>query len=360
MKKILLIFLFFISTAAINAAHPLQTIQLDYDAAAIYYEGRVLKNTALQATEIYWPGTIIAVEFEGTSIKTVLIDEKGENYFTLVLDGKQIGVLDLVKGEKEYLLAENLTKGIHRIELHKRNDWTYGKTLFKGFEIKGKSVSNIPSKQLFIEFYGDSITVGYANEDGNGNDRSSGEFTNNYLAYGAITTRNLNAYYSCIAHSGIGIMVSWHDLIMPEEYYSLNPFDKKSRWDFTQKEPDVVVVNLLQNDSWLVHKPENPQFKRRFGAKAPTEAMYKEEYANFVKTIRSKYLKAKIICLLGNMDITAKKSKWPAIVKASVENLNDPKIYTLIIPYKETFGHPRVEEQAIIADKLTQFIKGIL
>ena len=31
--------------------------------------------------------------------------------------------------------------------------------------------------------------------------------------------------------------------------------------------------------------------------------------------------------------------------------------YKLFVPYKGTKGHPRVNEQAIIADKLTTFIK---
>ena len=46
--------------------------------------------------------------------------------------------------------------------------------------------------------------------------------------------------------------VSWDSLIMPEIYDRLVPTDSKSKWDFSLYRPDIVVVNLFQNDSWLV------------------------------------------------------------------------------------------------------------
>lgn len=64
-------------------------------------------------------------------------------------------------------------------------------------------------------------------------------------------------------------MVSWFPLIMPEMYDRLDPTDSSSKWDFSKYTPDLVVINLLQNDSWIIKIPDNEQFKKRFGTKPP-------------------------------------------------------------------------------------------
>lgn len=334
-------------------------LQVSFDHAKVYYEGRVKKDTSLKATEMYWPGTSVSLKFKGTEVSAILEDLKGENYFTVVLDGKQISVLALSQGKKEYVLAENLTDTVHQIELHKRNDWIHGKTLFYAYQYKGDTLFDITKKETFIEFYGDSITVGYGNEDTTGKDRSTGDVTNNYLAYGALTARALNAEYSCIAHSGIGIMVSWDDLIMPEEFDRWNPEDANDSWDFSKKQADIVVVNLFQNDSWLVKRNNHPQFKRRFGVEAPSDEYIIDSYVSFVQKIRSHYPKAKIVCVLGNMDVTKKGSQWPEFVKQAVAKTGDKKMHTLFVSYKDSPGHPKVYEQAAIAEKLIGYLKQI-
>ena len=63
-----------------------------------------------------------------------------------------------------------------------------------------------------------------------------------------------------------------------------------------------------------------------------------------------------MICMLGNMDATREGSVWPDYVKRAVTELNDPKIYTLFVPYKNTPGHPTIAEQQEMANILIQFI----
>lgn len=325
----------------------------------IAYEGRVGVNKTRTASEIYWSGTSIKINFEGTTAKIILDDENGKNYFNVIIDGSKFKTLKLNKGKNSYVLAENLKKGKHSIELTKRNEWTFGNTLFYGFEIEGKLLDKDPKKELFFEFYGDSITAGHGNEDYSGNDKPDGNVTNNYNTYAAITAREFNAEYSCIARGGIGIMVSWFNMIMPEMYYRLNPSDENSKWDFTQKTPDVVVVNLFQNDSWIVNRPKHEEFKRRFGTEKPSEEKTILAYANFIKTIRGKYPNTPIICVLGNMNITKAGSKWPGYVESAVKSLKDDKVYTSFTPYKNSKGHPKVEEHQLIANVLIETIKNL-
>jgi len=332
-----------------------EQLHIPYNHPHVYYEGRIGENGEQGAAEIYWPGSFVSLKFNGTSLNASLEDQHGENYFNVIVDGIHVAVLFLSGEKKEYVLARNLPEGVHTLELHKRNDWTYGWTRFYGFEVTGSYTLPAESKELFIEFYGNSITTGYGNEDFTGEDKPTGDVTNNYKAYGSITARKLGAEYSCISHSGIGILVSWHDLIMSEEYDRLNPADSISRWDFSSKQPDVVVINLFQNDSWLTEMPGYEQFKIRFGETAPTESQIVNAYVDFLNTIRGHYPESEIICLLGNMDITRAGSPWPGYVTRAVEKF-DGDVHTLFVPYKNSPGHPKEDEQKIIADALTDYI----
>jgi len=207
-----------------------------------------------------------------------------------------------------------------------------------------------------IEFFGNSITCGYGVEDYEG-DSPDSIYTNNYNSYAAMTARHFDANYYCTARSGIGITISWFPMIMKEMYYRFNPADENSHWDFSKATPNIVVINLFQNDSWLVNRPNYEEFKNRFGETKPTKEFIINEYAEFVKTVRSKYPIANIICMLGTMDITKEGSVWPMYVEEAVASLNDNNIYTLFAPYKNTAGHPEVLEQEMLADNLIKFIE---
>ncbi|AUP80495.1 SGNH/GDSL hydrolase family protein [Flavivirga eckloniae] len=335
-------------------------ISVSHTDKRITYEGRIGQNEGNTASEIYWSGSSIKINFEGTTAKATLEDENGENYFNIIIDGTEFETLKLSAGKHTYTLAENLPFGKHSVELTKRNEWTYGTTRFYGFDIMGSQI--LPAdkeKPIFIEFYGDSITTGHGNEDYSGEDKPEGNVTNNYNTYAAMTARNINAEYACIARGGIGIMVSWFNMIMPEMYYRLNPNDANSKWDFSKKQADIMVVNLFQNDSWIVNHPEHEEFKRRFKNEKPNEEQIVQAYSTFIKILRDKNPTANMVCVLGNMDITKKSSPWMNYVQKAVSNLNDKKIHTCFVPYKNSEGHPKVEEHITISKKLTQLIKSI-
>lgn len=321
----------------------------------ISYEGRIAYTP--EAAELMWPGTSVTIRFKGTGISGEFKDQDTSNYYNVILDNDSIYKLQFDTLKKVVSLASGLPYGNHTLQLFKRTEWDKGKTWFYGFEIDGKTELLKPQKlpKRKIEFFGNSISCGYAINDFTG-DSGLGYYENNYDAYPAITARYFNAQYHCTAKSGIGIMVSWFPLIMPEMYDRLDPTDSSSKWDFSKFTPDVVVINLFQNDSWIVKIPANEQFKKRFGTKPPDENHIVNAYKSFVQTIRSTYPKAQIICMLGSMDITKTGSPWPGYVQKAVADLNDPKIFAYIAPYKNTPGHPKVTEQKELAEGLINFM----
>lgn len=321
----------------------------------ISYEGRIPFTS--DAAELTWPGTSVTINFTGRGISGIFKDQDTSNYYNVIIDNDSIYEIHFDTLKKTVPLVENLADGKHSLKLFKRTEWDKGKTWFYGFLENAGAKLLKPDKPLLrkIEFFGNSITCGYAINDVAG-DSPAGFYENNYGAYAAITARHFKAQYHCTSKSGIGVMVSWFPLIMPEMYDRLDPTDSTSKWNFLNYTPDLVVINLLQNDSWIVNQPENEQFKNRFGTKAPDESQIVAAYKSFVQTIRSTYPKAQIICMLGSMDITRKGSPWPGYVQQAVDDLNDKKIFTYFAPYKNTPGHPKVKEQRELADGLIKFI----
>ena len=325
----------------------------------IEYWGRT-DTTNIESTELYWSGTSIKINFEGESVRALLKDESGNNYYNIIIDSDSISIIKPDTIKRYYQLASNLSKGKHSIEIFKRTEWDKGKTDFYGFYINGRhDVKLLPkriTKQRKIEFYGNSITAGYAVEDTSGRDLADSIYTNNYLSYAAITARHYDAKYHCICKSGIGVTISWDQLNMPEIYDRLVPTDQSSKWDFSLYRPDIVVINLLQNDSWLVNLPEHKEFKKRFGDKAPNKEYLINAYQQFTANLRKQYPNANIICTLGSMDAAKEGSKWIGFIEKAVANLKDKKIYTHFMPYIEASAHPSIKDQEKIAQSLIQFI----
>ena len=336
------------------------SITVPYSNPQLSYSGRI-DTAKIEGAELYWSGTSIKINFKGESFQALVEDESGDNYYNVIIDGNEPFLFRPDTIKQYYDIASKLNKGKHTAELFRRTEWNRGKTIFYGFKIIGRAklLKKSREKKRKIEFYGNSVTAGYAVEDTTGEDSPDSTYTNNYLSYSAITARHLDADYHCICRSGIGITVSWNNEIMPEIYDRINPTDLTSQWSFENFQPNIIVINLLQNDTWLVDMPEYDQFIKRFGSTPPTDSFITESYLNFVSNIRKHYSKASIICMLGNIiDYSNELSYWEDYITNAVSNLNDDKIYTLFVPSKGTGGHPSIDEQQDLANTLISFINN--
>lgn len=321
------------------------------------YTGRI-DFSDKKAPSLSWPGSSIKANFTGTSLAITLDDQLGKNFFNIFVDGETQHpyVLETKQGEQTYLISTTLKPGSHSLEIYKRTEGEEGATAFKGLMVDAQAKLLAPPARpkRRLEIYGDSITSGAGNEGAdNGADHLLSE-KNNYWAYGAITARNLNAELHTISQSGIGIMISWFPFIMPQFYDQLSAVgDNNTRWDFSKWTPDVVVINLLQNDSWLIDREKRLQ-------PTPSDSQRVQAYVDFVRSIRAKYPDVEIICALGSMDAT-KGDKWPGYVLDAVARMKkehkDNKLDTLFFDYTGYDQHPRVAQQKANADKLTAFIK---
>ncbi|HEY7885217.1 MAG TPA: GDSL-type esterase/lipase family protein, partial [Cellvibrionaceae bacterium] len=304
-----------------------------------------------------WPATRVDIRFTGSALAVTLDDELGKNFYNAFINENwaQPRVLELAQGEHTYLMVKDLPEGEHQLTLFKRTEGEEGATALKAiYLLEGGALLEPPAKPTRrIEIYGDSITSGMGNmaplegEDGNLADKNS------FLSYGAIAARSLDAEYRSISQSGIGIMVSWFDFTMPDFFDQLSAVgDNDSQWDFSQWAPQVVVINLFQNDSWLVEKRLDP---------VPDGEARIKAYMDFIKEVHNRYPEALIICALGSMDATQRGSAWPWYIEQAVDRYREAhptaKLETLFFPYEDFGKHPRVIHHRANAALLVDLIK---
>jgi hypothetical protein len=303
---------------------------------------------------LYWGCASVEARFEGTSLGVKLKDQSGKNYYQVIIDGGAPMRFKALSGIKTNMVASNLTAGVHQVQLFRLTEGDQGWTEFQGFVLDaGKTLQTPPAApQLKIEFNGDSITTGLGDEATDITNDLNRVFQNNYLAYSAITARNLGAEIHCIAQQGIGIFVGWMSptMEMPDIWNRLAPKTNAALWAFSNWTPNVVVVNLLANDKARLETL----------TPIPTEVQIIQYYTNFVGGIRAVYPNAHIVCALGSMDATAEGSPWPGYIHQAVVQMADGNMSECIFPYIGVAGHPRIVHHQAMADQLTAHIRSVL
>ncbi|WP_412726528.1 GDSL-type esterase/lipase family protein [Alteromonas sp. D210916BOD_24] len=325
------------------------------------YSGRVLHDG--EQAFLTWPGTSVNFSFTGKQLAIVLEDKTGENYFNVIFNGddRYPYVLHAKQGTHRYDLSHAITSDTSHITLFKRTEGAEGGTYFHGAAISENSQLLAPQQAPIrkIMFYGDSITVGMGNEAAHNDPDNKASEKNHYLSYAAITARRLNAEFHSIAKSGIGFMVSWFDFTMLDYYDQLTAHsNNNSAWNFDSWQPDVVVVNLGQNDRWLI---EN---EKRLEA---TPDDIERAYEAFVRKLMLHHPNAQFICAIGSMD-ASQSMVWPnyianavSAIQSSPDNPQDKaRVTTVIFEFSGYGAHPRIDQHvknaaklsAVIADKM--------
>jgi hypothetical protein len=320
------------------------------DNANIQYTGRIDFSDPM-APILGWPGGQVLVNFQGTSVKATvnnLGDGDGNTYYAAIIDDGSPVILENPAGVSTLTIATGLTDTTHKLLLHRRSEWYDGTDTFLGLELDdGKGLLTPPAKpEKKIEFYGDSITVGMGLDDPGS--ATENDTTNNYMAYGAQTARNLDMEYHCQAISGIGLVGGWGQL---SDYWDLtNPGDAASTWNFSQWVPDVIVQNLGQNDQWQA---------------TPSAAEAIQGYVDYVLMYRGAYgPDVPVVLAIGSMQASQPSSPWPGYIQSAIDTLQstygDYKVTKCIFPYDGLGTHPHLPQHVAMASQLTAHLQTIL
>lgn len=298
-----------------------------------------------------YSGSAIKTRFSGTSVEMEMKDNKLLNYFTIIIDDS-VFKLKTDNAAGIYMLAENLPDKKHTLQIIRRTEWHGGDNRFIGLYLDTNARLFKPSiSKRSIEFIGDSYTCGYGNEGASRMEHFTYETENNYLTYGAITARALEAEYIGICRSGIGLYQGYggkSKFAMPAFYDEVTN-EKKTGWNFAAHQPSIVVIDLGSND---------------FSA-AVDSVKFTTTYLDFLQRIRKNYPHSIIVCAAGPSGEGKSFLMQKRYIKGVVDafSMVDKAIHYFAFSAFQMNGsdwHPNVAEHKNMAEELIPFLKSLL
>ena len=256
---------------------------------AISFIGRT-ETLADGSVRYDWVGTYLRTRFTGGNI-AVIASETGTSYYNVIIDGKVTKKMKITgTSPQKYVLASDLSKDSHELMLQKCTEGEYGCTTIHSIEIADNgTLTPVEPKKRLIEAYGDSYTCGYGTEGRTASERFRLDTENCNKAYIPIMARYFDADYRIIAHSGNGMVRNWGDkkqqssVNMSTRYTQLYDDFSTKAFDYNQRRPDIVTINIGTND---------------FSPTAIPEAQkYVAAYINMIETISKRYDNVPIFCI---------------------------------------------------------------
>ncbi|HWA24268.1 MAG TPA: SGNH/GDSL hydrolase family protein [Lacunisphaera sp.] len=310
------------------------------------YEGR-FDRADPAAPVVIWAGSRIRVDFEGEKLAVVFGPATGQAFFNVSVDGAT-EIADGARGR--FAWPQPLKPGRHQLEIFKRSEADAGHVAFRGVELAAGAKALAPAApgyRLKIEFIGDSITVGANNEDGAVDQWEDRRTHNHALSYGCLTSAAFRADHRAMAVSGMGICEGFVPMVAGDTWYKVYPRENPARADLASWLPDLVCINLGENDSAFTrvnHRPFPPGFTAG--------------YVALVRAVRAAYPAAQIVLLRGGMwsgkNDPALREAWDAAVK-EIE-ATDRKVSHFVFQHWSE-QHPRVGDHRAMADELTGWLK---
>ncbi len=328
--------------------------QPEVSTSPLSYQGRMGPSNGTE-TVLIWQGTTIKTAFSGSTLKAGFSQMKGQVYFDIEIDG-HTSLLTAKNGWIDIPVPTG--DGTHTLSLFKRSEGDVGYVTFLGFKTSNDSpiIYNGPSTEpsnsdsrKFL-FFGDSITAGACNEDGNEDQWEDYSTHNNALSYGAMTAETLDAEYRNISVSGMGITMGYNKLLFKEVWDRIYPDPTSDKVDFGLWQPDVIFTNFGENDDSFSNS-ENQPFPSNFTS----------EYVAVVKKIRNAYPNSAIVILRGGMYGGAQSERLRGPWNETVKSLKagDNNIFSFAFDHWSS-THPRVSDHRILAKELSDWVNANL
>lgn len=320
--------------------------------ARLRWVGRIGPGPTPHSKLLAWSGSELRARFTGRELSLEFSSTHwGTSHFTVEIDGRRRPLAVPAQAWTVWRLREPLDDGEHTLRLIKRTEGAMAETAFHGLRLAdgGRLLAPPPARPLKLAFYGDSITAGACNGD-----VAEDQYEDLYphdgtRAYGAVTAERLGADYVGIAVSGIGITATWGELLMPDVWDRDAPRKDAARAPTETPAPDVVLLNLGQNDHGF------PASKGQ-----PIAADFGERYLAFVRQLRARYPDARLVLLMGGMSAPREQPAIPHAVQRAVQTLRgegDGRVWSYRFD-AFAWAHPRIDVHAQMADELTRFLQA--
>lgn len=250
-------------------------------------------------------GTKSSVTFLGDSIATKPGYESNLSRIAVYVNGTRVVDDRIDESKKEYIIFESEQAQDCHVEIIKLSEAAMSTVGIQSIAVDAENgIHPAEIKTHYVEFIGDSITCGYGVDD----EVIDSPFTTGAedvtKSYAYLTAGELGVDYSMVSLSGYGIISGYveewepkrEDQTLPRYYDKLafsegeylGRIPEDVEWDF-KRQPDLVVINLGTNDDSYTQDHTDRQEE------------YRTAYVDFLKLVRSRNPKAKILCTLGIM-----------------------------------------------------------
>lgn len=317
-------------------------------------------------------GKCLKVTILGSNRSRVTEDDSEYARFAVLVDG--VRVLDDVidRPVKSYKILQEEEIKSCEVQIIKLSEAPMSAMAIAPIECDEEAViSPIAPKKHSIEFIGDSITCGYGVDETLAEDHVFSTKTEDVTkAYGYKTAQLLDADYSMFSCSGYGIIsgytgnpeVRTEDELIPPYYesqcFSGDDFGEAGKpdklpWDFSEYQPEAVVINLGTNDFSFC---QDTEWKRE---------EYRQKYAEFIKVVRKNNPEAYLFCALGLMG-DGLYDKLCEAVRDYTEQTGDTHITTIHIPEQNPEDgyaidwHPVPKSHTMAAEVVADTMRSIM
>lgn len=220
---------------------------------ALIYEGR-WDRADPEKPRASWPGFSVTTDIVGKALHVRMND--GGNFYNVEVDGKLVKVVGGKRGSHvDYLLAEGLSGGKHRVRLQRRNISFDGPTEIEGFVVNRVALLSAPpiSGKKRVEVIGDSYTAAEGNEAVSASLPWKDKYpvTNFAKGYAAVLGQMTGSDVTAVCRSGSGLVTNWEgkrEHPMGERYGWTLMNDATPAWTFDETSPDLVIISLGLND----------------------------------------------------------------------------------------------------------------
>lgn len=254
------------------------------------------------------------------------------------------------------------------IRFRKLSECTQSLLAIREIRTDGKIVP-LAERGMKVEFIGDSITCGYGVEAKDETEDFTTATENAAKSFAGFVSdwMGLDSMLTCF--SGHGIISGYTDdpekrnveELVPPYYASAgrNGYILPSgrtvteiSWDFSAWQPEKILVNLGTNDlSWCTDR-------------GPRKELFREQYKEFLKTVRDKNPGAMILCVLGIMGTGLNEYMVRAVNEYRAET-GDIRIHSMTLQEQDAlrdgYGanyHPTEKTQRRLAEKIQAFLQN--
>ena len=291
------------------------------DTSYFAWHGRHYTNSKLNAEFFSWSNAGFEVTFTGTTLEACLYSTNADSdhdrpYLAVSIDNdydpSKATPIQLTSSthsnsdakESGYfrhphvVLAHDLENKEHTVRVYKRSEINNSKVALKSVSTDG-SFSPVKAKELSLkmEFFGDSVTCGYAVESDDYFENFSTRTENSMKSFANYAANYLNADASLISCGGYPIYRSEYakgnPKNIPDMFHNAdNDWNTKTviPWDNSRYIPDVVVIALGANDRSYLNTFEAGSEGWNAAIKS-----YEDKYVEFLDEIFKSYPSTQVV-----------------------------------------------------------------